>query len=539
MLCAKAKVAKGRGALKPVCATPKQPTLLSVLREEIDQAQEETRGEGEEKARSGDGEEEEIVEGISEGFGVDLEKSDAEEIVEGSGEGFEDEESRGQVIEVDEGSSGEEEEDVVEVAGQFLPDHPFLVALRDYLTSRHGKGRSEREASQICSAVSQFLSFAGPELDPNHLYNVQKLDGFLRNMESQGKKPSTQHAKLCRIKQAVTYVNLSLDPTETVKAEKCLTLISNWLSTLGKEARRVKRTHLEEMSERGRSSMCEIDHFVQNERMKRSMLAAVESRAKGKRVAQGELRQIMVWLAGALLHCNAQRPGAVTNATLDEYQSATISTIGRDTYKTILVSNHKTATTGRARLSMDRHLAHQMHLFVTHIRPALEGNSSKLLFPNREGRPIDHLSRHVEKLAGKLEVQLPRTATETRHAAATAAAKCGDQERTTVATAMSHSKRSQEVYYTLNKGKKQAVEGYRVMEGIRRGEREGMEAGGAGSRFLFSPRDTQAISAFFEQHVSSRKAPSIEECREFVRQHPIDCTPKQVRDKVRNLIGRK
>ena len=54
----------------------------------------------------------------------------------------------------------------------------------------------------------------------------------------------------------------------------------------GKEARRVKRTHLEEMSERGSTSMSEIERFVQNERMKRSMLAAVESRAKGKRVAQ-------------------------------------------------------------------------------------------------------------------------------------------------------------------------------------------------------------------------------------------------------------
>ena len=145
----------------------------------------------------------------------------------------------------------------------------------------------------------------------------------------------------------------------------------------------------------------------------------------------------------------------------------------------------------------------------------------------------------MEKLAGKLGVQLPRTATETRHAAATAAAECRDQERMTVATAMSHSKRTQEVYYTLKKGKKQAVEGYRVMEGIRRGEREGREAGGAGARFLYSATDTQVISAFFAQHVSNRKAPSIEECREFVQQHPIDCTPKQVRDKVRNLIGRK
>ena len=58
---------------------------------------------------------------------------------------------------------------------------------------------------------------------------------------------------MCRVKQGLTYVNLNLDPTDTIKAQECLTLVSNWLSTLGKEARRVKRVHLEEMSDRSSS----------------------------------------------------------------------------------------------------------------------------------------------------------------------------------------------------------------------------------------------------------------------------------------------
>jgi hypothetical protein len=39
----------------------------------------------------------------------------------------------------------------------------------------------------------------------------------------------------------------------------------------------------------------------------------------------------------------------------------------------------------------------------------IEGGESHLLFPNREGKTLDHLSRHVEALGTKL----PRTATET------------------------------------------------------------------------------------------------------------------------------
>lgn len=222
-----------------------------------------------------------------------------------------------------------------------------LVELRRYLMSQHGKGRSEREANQISSAVSQFLSFAGPAvLDPTHLYDAKKLDSFLTHLEAQGKKTSTQHATLCSVKQGLTYVNLILDPTETIKAEKCLTLICNRLSTLGKEARRVKRVHLEEMSDRSSSvSMSEIEHLARSKEMTRSMQTAVHNINSKKIVIQTDLRTIMIWLAGSLLHCNAQRPGVVTNIRLSEYQAATLSSIGHETYKTILVSNHKTATT--------------------------------------------------------------------------------------------------------------------------------------------------------------------------------------------------
>ena len=90
-----------------------------------------------------------------------------------------------------------------------------------------------------------------------------------------------------------------------------------------------------------------------------------------------------------------------------------------------------------SKLTADRSLTKQLDLYVAKIRPALEGSESNLLFPNKDGKAIDHLSRHVQNLATKLGIKLPRTATATRHAAATAAALCGEVERTTVAAAMS------------------------------------------------------------------------------------------------------
>ena len=148
--------------------------------------------------------------------------------------------------------------------------------------SSHGKGLLQREAKKISAAVSKFLIFSGPVLDPKHLYDAKKLDSFLWSLEVQGKKPTTQHAKLCRVKQGLTYVNLSLDPAETVNAEKCVTIISNWITTLGKEARRLKRVHLEELSDKGSTFMTEIERFAKSEQMTRSLTKIVERITKGQ-----------------------------------------------------------------------------------------------------------------------------------------------------------------------------------------------------------------------------------------------------------------
>ena len=523
ILCAKAKVAQGKGALKPVgasprqkkltCWTPTQPTLLSG-----DKSGEEEEGQ---QGREDEADDEKAV-AMTECGLSDMDSPSPSPSPE---------ESIGEVVEVGEEES--DEGDLMDMTDTL--DHPFLIELRQHLTSRHGKGRSEREARQISIEVAKYLKFSGPIPNPQDLYNASKLDQYLKYLEKQGKKPSTQHAILCRVKQGLAFVYLSLDPTETLHAEKCLKLICNWMSTLGKEARRAKRVHLEDMADKGAASMTAIEEFCRSQEMCKALSSAVEKAKKGESVPPAELRRIIIWLAGSLLHCNAQRPGAITNATLSEYKAATVYTIGRETYCTFMVANHKTATTGRAKITADKHLSGLLAKYVQHIHPHFEGSSSAILFPNRDGRPLDHLSRHVEKLANKLGICLPHTATETRHAAATAIAEGTDKERTAVAAAMSHSQRTQQLYYSLKKGRKEAVEGYRVMEGIRRGA-EGMEAGGA--RKGFSVEETDVIRLFFADHISNSKAPSSAECRQFLAQHPLARDAKQVRDKVRNLIGR-
>ena len=417
--------------------------------------------------------------------------------------------------------------------GDIDENHPFFVSLSKYLQSRHGKSRTPAEAKAISSEVMKYFRFCGPVLDTTNLYNPIKLEGYLRSLEAE-KKATTQYSIVCRLRQGIRYVQLGLDTSETVKADKCLLFVANWISAIGKEARQAKRINLEEMADRGAAPMGGIDDFCKSEEMVKSLDLMVQKANGGKKLASRNIQCAAVWLAGCLLHTNAQRPGAICNATVTEYEKAVVTTAGREKYTTFYVRHHKTASTGRAKITMNKHIATQMKKYVDFIRPQTEGSSSNVLFPNRDGKPLAHLSRRANSLAKVLGTDLPSTATKTRHSAATAVQEMPEEERSAVANTMSHSQRTQQLYYSLKKGRKEAVEGFQAMEEMRR--KPSVTCGR--KRKLFTPEETNTIRSYFTDNISAGATPGLEECREFVTEHAFPKDPKQVRDKVRNLIGR-
>ena len=116
-------------------------------------------------------------------------------------------------------------------------------------------------------------------------------------------------------------------------------------------------------------------------------------------VASTDLRSAEVWMAGCLLLSNHQRPGAVANATLTEWAASKATVVGRKEYKTFYVTDHKTATMGHTKITVAKDIGRLLDLYVRRLRPLLA--ESTLLFPNRDGRPIDHLSRHMITLGKK------------------------------------------------------------------------------------------------------------------------------------------
>ena len=105
------------------------------------------------------------------------------------------------------------------------------------------------------------------------------------------------------------------------------------------------------------------------------------------------------------------------------------------------MTDHKTGTMGRAKITVSKEIGRLLDIYVSHLRPLLA--ESTLLFPNR-GRPIDHLSRHMAKLGKNHGIDVP-TVTELRRAAATAVSNAGSEaDREAVAAMMSHSVQTQQ-----------------------------------------------------------------------------------------------
>ena len=540
-MCRKAVLAPGKGALKPGTKQKRQASLeqfvipraaCSGLESSLSSAgpsgrTEEEEGEGGKVELSGE-----------EGEGGKVESSGEE----GEGSEIDARVEEGEGRQVETGEEGEEaeivEEEVGEVGGgggrskpMFPKDHPFLVKLRDYLTSRHGKGRSPSEAAQISAEVSRYLFFSEKKkLDKNLLLNAEVMNAYLREVERSGLTPSTERAKLNRLRSSIEFLCLGLDTEHLPQVAKIKQILSNWISVLGKEAKIRNRIALEEASENP-VSLDNVDEFVKLRPMKELIQRLFVKAEKEEVVQLQELRSAEVWLAGCLLLTNHQRPGAVANAKTVEWASSKASVVGRKEYRTFFVADHKTATTGRAKLTVSKEIGGLLDKYVTLLRPLL--SDSPLLFPNQSGKPIDHLSRHLHRLGKKYAIEVP-TASASRRAAATAISKAGSEaDREAVATMMSHSQQTQQRYYAMTKGRDVAVKGFLLMESLRQDS-----PGDAASsvRVRYSEGECESILLYFQEYIESGSAPPINVCHDFLRDHPMNREAKQVRDKVRNLI---
>lgn len=115
-----------------------------------------------------------------------------------------------------------------------------------------------------------------------------------------------------------------------------------------------------------------------------------------------------ITIAGSILFKNWQHPGAVCNASLNEYHNSKVIVQNGKTRYVMSVQNHKTSQEGYAKVILDPLDHARICQYVNQIWPLQDRqNASVYLFILSGAHPLTELSSKLKTLGGKYGLNLP------------------------------------------------------------------------------------------------------------------------------------
>jgi hypothetical protein len=253
-----------------------------------------------------------------------------------------------------------------------------------------------------------------------------------------------------------------------------------------------------------------------------------------------------VILAGSLLFKNWQRPGAIVNATLQEFKACKL--MQRDEKASLYImaaKEHKTAQEEYAKVVMEGVDYARIVQYKVSVRKCLdvEGTASHL-FILSGGRKVTKLSSRVQSLGKKFGLTLP-TATRVRKIGATSVAlNVGDSATAQrVTRQLSHSAATESEYYQAIVGDSHTIQAFQSMEDLRRhedsqcmkDEEQVTPSRRLQKKRMFTAEETASVAEHFECHVKEKRTPSLDECKAFVQKHQFDRSGKSIQDKSQKM----
>ena len=268
-------------------------------------------------------------------------------------------------VDVNEPAEGESSVDVNEPAeggtryfARYPLEHPSLQQFRRFLTSVDGGGRSEKTALEMAVDVSKFLRYACgsslPSPDWARLTDRDQLVGYLEKLKRVKVGPEGQLAKLDRMCMALKFLKVvivgdKLDSPLHQSATHMEEVLAGWKGTICKEKRKLRKKRLQQLSSED-LSLPEVSLLLDCERIWRQFDKACTQALRKQPLPTALLDQCP---AGSLLYKNWQRPGAVANATLEEFCGCEVVVEdGRPSYVMSAV-NHKTSLDGAAKVVLE------------------------------------------------------------------------------------------------------------------------------------------------------------------------------------------
>ena len=275
--------------------------------------------------------------------------------------------------------------------------HPMFYRFQDYLKGIDGGQRSEKTAKEIATDVSKFLWYACGRDSPNpnwaRLTDRDQLIGFTDKLKRAKVGPEGQLSKLDALSAALKFlkVHVLADASHSLYSKASLTeqVLAGWKTTLRKLKRKLRKSRLEKLSSEP-MSLGETTALINSKSIWVHFNQTCVEAERGEGVSGTRLDQATIALAASILYKNWQRPGAVVNATLEEFEeSKVVMRPGQKTLYIMNVENHKTAMEGVAKVMLQPLDHARVTQYVGCVRPLQDVHkSSSNLFLLTGGRVI-------------------------------------------------------------------------------------------------------------------------------------------------------
>ena len=445
---------------------------------------------------------------------------------------------------------------------RFDMDHPVFYRFKRYLMSVDGGEKCEKTAHEMAVDVSKYLKYAcgsdSPSSDWGKLTERDQLIGFMEKLKRCNVGPEGRLAKLDTLQAAMRFIKFHVVVQESHPLYPKLTLADNmvvgWKKTLRKEKRRRRKVRLQNLSAQD-LSLKEVTALLENKPIWEHFNSTCMAAERGETVSAKSLDQAAVVVAASLLYKNWQRPGAVKNATVKEFEESRVMRGG--CLYAMHVENHKTAVEGVAKVMMDSVDHGRVLQYMDTVRGVQLGkNECDLLFVLCGGKCLGNLSSKLKCVGARYGLNLP-SATRVRKIGATSVAlHLGQSPQASLVTRqMSHSISTEGLYYQAIVGDDHAAAAFSTMAELRKTpEKRGTPPSRSTlletptqqtptsqgtprsqRRRPFTEEETQAVMQYFARDIEAGSTAPLMECKRFLHFHKLQRTPKNIQDKVRNL----
>ena len=229
-----------------------------------------------------------------------------------------------------------------------------------WLQTADGRNRTLKEASQIAVDVSKALHFVSKVFSWESLINQRSLREYLDTCKRAGVGPKGLQTKCERLVTALMYLKLEKTDVRDVRRraelEATTERIEAWKKVYRLKGKEVAAYNMAKDVDK-QWDLGELTAIVRCE----DVWEDFETTVANPHPADSDPKLATAAISAMLLFGSAQRPGAVLEATVDEYASA--RQYG-DVW-VITVREHKNSQKGPARLTMDSHGFQRLTQYVT------------------------------------------------------------------------------------------------------------------------------------------------------------------------------